>query len=185
MPSLHERIVDVVRYYNGGVLLDSGIGTEQSRSLVHELEVDPSPLDASSLTELLEEKRRLLCRVSATLGAQVVDDVLGGGYGRQHGSFAGGPQQVVRTQAPAAAGHLAAGPPLPSFEPPARDGRAAAVVSEVEGEGTSEPVDLHSLCLSLRDGIERKRALLGQLQKFQLSSDEDSCRDGSTSHLPG
>mmetsp|Transcript_49634 Transcript_49634/g.160445 ORF Transcript_49634/g.160445 Transcript_49634/m.160445 type:complete len:144 (-) Transcript_49634:82-513(-) len=143
MPSLHERIVDVVRYYNGGVLLDSGIGTEQSRSLVHELEVDPSPLDASSLTELLEEKRRLLCRVSATLGAQVVDDVLGGGYGRQHGSFAGGPQQVVRTQ------------------------------------------DLHSLCLSLRDGIERKRALLGQLQKFQLSSDEDSCRDGSTSHLPG
>ncbi|CAE8631012.1 unnamed protein product, partial [Polarella glacialis] len=83
------------------------------------LRIDQKSPEAS-LSKLLEEKRRLLQRVSAKLGETAVNAVLGCGA-----------------------------PPVRPQRPP---------------EESEAPSDLRSLCTNLRDGIERKRTLLEQLQ---------------------
>lgn len=148
-------------------------------SIDHTSNAQGSPCSADvTLNELLEEKRRLLCRVSAKLGAKVVSSVLGGSrpladVGDPAATWeaaAAAPPQICRP--PAIARHPGTFAPPPREEPGGDAGGrgvaadfASAVSEELEAEAGAL-LDLQSLCGSLRDGIERKRLLLDQLQQL-------------------
>lgn len=148
-----------------------------------EKEVGLCAVDAT-LSELLEEKRRLLRRVSAKLGEQVVSTVLASANtatsplpsccGSGSGAGAVVPGLTVTpgmAEGLPASDESCAWSPTQSLSterlamreavPGAMTTSPPEVYEETKGDGCC---DLRSLCTSLRDSIGRKRLLLDQLQ---------------------
>eukprot|EP00933_Yihiella_yeosuensis_P019632 TRINITY_DN15867_c0_g1_i1.p1 TRINITY_DN15867_c0_g1~~TRINITY_DN15867_c0_g1_i1.p1 ORF type:complete len:770 (+),score=148.25 TRINITY_DN15867_c0_g1_i1:176-2485(+) len=113
----------------------------------------------ASLTSLLEEKRRLLQRVSGKIGKGVVNAVLG----------CNGPcmsSSLVLSEGHANQSVTASG--MEASPIISHSLMSSASLNQGEGnldDSMSEASDLRSLCDSLRGGIERKRVLLQQLQQ--------------------